>query len=357
MLLVLVGCARLGVPEGWPAGLVRGDRLYTGTLDGDFRALDIETGETIWTFALIGEPDSLAVYGTPAIGGERLFMGGYDGLLYALTLDGEEVWEPRIVGDGTPIVGSPVVVDDTVLVGSSDGHLYAFDVSDGVQRWAFPTGDKVWSTPVVSEGLVIFGSLDHNVYAVDLELGTETWRFPTDGGITAPAAYAAGKVYVGSFDSVFYAIDAGSGDEIWRFDGAGRWYWGGAVVGDNAIYAPSLDGNLYALDIESGNLLWSVPTGGPILGSPAIVGDRIAVSSQEGRILLVRTSDGEDARRCNLDQKVRGSLVAHDRVLYVSAGDHSIRALRVKSNGNPDEEWIHFSDQLDPVPLDWDPAC
>ena len=357
VLFVLSGCARLGVPEGWPAGVVSGDSLYIGTQDGDLRALDIESGEIVWTFEFLGDADTQAVYGTPAIKGDSLFIGAYDGFLYALTLTGEEMWEPREVGDGSPIVGSPVVVNGTVLVGSSDGNLYAFDASDGSQQWAFPTGDKVWSTPVALDGLAIFGSLDHNLYAVDVERGALVWRFTTEGGITGAVAHGSGKVYVGSFDSVFYAIDAKSGDEVWNFEGAGGWYWGAAVFKHDTVYAPSLDGTLYALDSESGDLIWSVATGGPILGSPAIVADRIAVSSQEGRIMLVRTSDGGDSRRCTIDQAMKASIIAHDGILYVSAGDHSIRALKVKSNGNPDEEWIHFSDRQDPVPLDWDRAC
>ena len=60
VLFVLSGCAQLGVPEGWPAGVVNGDSLYIGTQDGDLRALDIESGEIVWTFEFLGDADTQA---------------------------------------------------------------------------------------------------------------------------------------------------------------------------------------------------------------------------------------------------------------------------------------------------------
>lgn len=356
-IVSLLGCARVGTPEGWPTGVVAGDTLYIGTMDGDFRALDKNTGETLWRFELRGEEvDRRAVYGAPAIAGDTLFIGGYDGILYAISLNGVDVWDVR-VGEAEPIVGSPVVADDLVLVGSSDGNLYAFTAADGSWQWAFPTEGSVWSTPVVADGVAYFGSLDHSVYAVRIEDGTEIWRFSAGGAITATPVVANGRVYVGSFDSIFYAIDAQTGDEVWRFEGASKWFWGGAVATRDSIYAPSLDGNLYALDINSGGLRWTLRTDGPIVGSPAVVGDRIAASSQDGRVRLVRMSDGADESECNIGVTLKASLTVDEDVIFLGATDHSIRALRVKPNGNPDEQWVHFANEADPVARNQAPVC
>ena len=48
---------------------------------------------------------------------------------------------------------------------------------------------------------------------------------------------------------------------------------------------------------------------------------------------------------------------SHDGVVYVPASDHSIRALSIKENGNPDEEWVHFTNEEDPVARDWVRSC
>ena len=357
LLLSLAACARLGSPQGWSGGVVAEGALYIGTMEGDLRALATSTGETIWSFELRGESeDDRVIYGPPTISDDTLYFGGYDGHLYALTLDGDEVWETR-VGNGDHIVGGPVVADGLVLVGSSDGNLYTFDAVDGSQRWTFPTGNKVWSTPAVEEGVAYFGSLDHNVYAVSLEDGTELWRFPAKAAVTARPVVAGGRVFVGSFGSVFYAIDAETGSEVWRFDGASRWYWGGAIADGETIYAPSLDGTLYALDMGSGRLNWTLDTEGSIVGSPVIVGDRIAVPSSDGRVWLARLTDGAGGTQCDIGSKLRASLAEHEGYLYVAASDHSVRRLLVKPNGNPDEEWVHLTDKGDPVQHGRPPAC
>ena len=36
-------------------------------------------------------------------------------------------------------------------------------------------------------------------------------------------------------------------------------------------------------------------------------------------------------------------------MIYFGAQDKSIRAISVSANGNPDEEWVHFTDKDDPV--------
>ena len=127
---------------------------------GEVRAIDVEDGSTIWRFALHGEERDRAVYGTPVLDGDTLYVGGYDSVLYALALDGRDKWVEPL---SDAIVGGPAVADGVVVVGTSDGSLYALDAEDGSQRWRFTTGDKVWSTPALSEGVAYFGSLDHSV--------------------------------------------------------------------------------------------------------------------------------------------------------------------------------------------------
>ena len=353
VLIASAACASIGNPSGWSGGLVVDDVLYIGTRDGELVALNRATGERSWSFELLGKETDRAIYGTPAVAGDTLFLGGYDGILYSLYLEdgGEEGSEWKagdLKGQATlegHIVGGPVVADDLVLVGSSgssDGNLYAFDVEEiGSQKWRFPTEAGVWSSPVVVDGVVYFSSMDHNVYAVSIEDGSQEWRFETGGAIAATPLVMRGRVYVGSFDSVFYAIDAETGKEVWRFEGADNWYWGHAIAHEDTVYAPSLDGNLYALDMADGDLLWTLETDGPIVGSPAVVSDLIAVPSVDGRIRLASLTNGNEQYICNTETAIRTSLVEQGGSIYFGARDRSIRALRVSTDRGPD--WAYFS--------------
>ena len=358
-LLALVGCSRIGDAQGWPSGVVVDDTLFIGTQDGDFRALDTQTGEMLWSFRLRGEDESLrAIYGAPAVADDALYFAGYDGMLYALTMDGDEIWDTSVgQDDDDRIVGGPVVADGMVMVGSSDGKMYAYETESGSLEWTFSTGNGIWTTAAVEDGVAYFGSLDHNVYALKVADGEEIWRFPAGGAVTAKPVVADGKVYLGSFGSAFFALDAATGRAAWRFDGADKWYWGGAVYHDGAVYAPSLDGNVYALDGETGDLMWTLASDGPVVGSPAVVGDRLASTSKDGNVRLVKLAGGQDERPCNIGEDLRASLTVSGTTIFVGADDHSIRALNIKSNGNPDEIWVHFTDSDFPVPLDATKVC
>ena len=348
LLLALLGCAgRIATPEGWSGGVVDGDTLYIGTRQGDVRALNTENGETRWRFTLLGEDESLrGVYGTPALYEDTLFVGGYDRVLYALTTKGELKWQEPVGGH---IVGSPIVVDGVVLVGADDGKVYAFEREDQSSRWTFQTGNKVWSSPAVAEGVVYISSLDKNLYALSLEDGSKLWQFATNGAIASTPVYDDGVVYVGSFDGVFYAVNAADGTLRWSFDGANSWYWGEPLVYGDDVYAPSLDGKLYALNKRSGKIRWALTTEGPIVGSPAVIFDMIAVGSDDGRLHIVRLSDGNPVDSCNMQTELRSSVVAQDDKVFLGARDKSIRALRIKTDGNPDEEWVHQADEDNPV--------
>ena len=356
--LLITGCVRASTPQGWSGVALEDGRLYVGTQDRDIRALDTETGRTVWEFDLRGEVEAdQAIYGTPAISNGIAYVGSYDGTLYALDLtDGNDVWGERRVGDGDPIVGGAAVGGGLVFVGSSDGALYAFDAADGSFQWRFQTGNSIWATPAVANDRVFFGSMDQRVYALDLD-GQLIWEFSTGGAVTAEPLVKDGRVYIGSFSSDFYALDAETGKQVWKFPDAVSWYWSRAVANGDTLFAGSTDGNLYALDAASGRLLWVYPTTGSIVGSPALIGDRVAVASTDGRVRLVRQQDGEDETQCNVGASIKAPLTAQGDVLFFRADDRSIRALQINANGNPDEIWIHRSDQDDPVSRDWTRSC
>ncbi|MDA0770278.1 MAG: PQQ-binding-like beta-propeller repeat protein [Chloroflexi bacterium] len=357
IVLTLAACAgQISKPKGWSGGTVQGDTLYIGTQAGDVRALDVKNGFTKWDFELQGEDKSRGVYGAPAVTDDAIYVGGYDSILYALSVSGDSLWQEPVGGS---IVGSPVVADGAVLVGATDGVLYAINIEDRAELWRFATGSRVWSSPAVDvgNGVVYLTSFDQKIYALKLADGSMMWEFETDGAVASTPVVNSGGVYVGSFDGVFYALNAATGAPLWQFDGASNWYWGEALVTGDTVYAGSLDGNLYALDKFSGALRWTYATEGPIVGKPVIVFDMIAVPSDDGGLHLVRMADGREVSSCSMGTELRSSLVQQDGVVFLNANDGSIRALRIKSSGNPDEEWVHFANEDKPIDAGRPPDC
>ena len=106
---------------------------------------------------------------------------------------------------------------------------------------------------------------------------------------------------------------------------------------------------MYALDKRTGELRWTLATDGAIVGSPTVIFDMIAVGSDDGMLHIVRLSDGNPAGICDMRTEIRSSLALSDDTIFLHAKDKTIRALRIKTNGNPDEEWVHQPEEDEPV--------
>ncbi len=95
------------------------------------------------------------------------------------------------------------------------------------------------------------------------------------------------------------------------------------------------------MEMATGNLLWTLETEGPIVGSPVIVSDMIVVGSDDGNVRLVRLRDGSRLDSCNVGDGIRTPFAVQDGFVYFGVRDDSIRSIRIKENGNPDEQWVY----------------
>jgi outer membrane protein assembly factor BamB len=131
------------------AAASNGRTVFVGSYDGRVYAIDAATGRPRWTHTL-----GNSIYANPTIIGDRLVLGDLGGTLWALRLDdGRPLWSTRT---GSFIYSSGAVWRDSVYVGSYDGRLYAVDPSNGHIRWSFSAGSPISGTPAVVAGIVYF---------------------------------------------------------------------------------------------------------------------------------------------------------------------------------------------------------
>ncbi|MBM03394.1 MAG: hypothetical protein CL766_01205 [Chloroflexi bacterium] len=361
-------CTTVAQPKGGSVGIINEDTLYTNTSTGQIRALDIISGEEkykphwpsdqeISIDKKLDKEDqkyrSLAIYGAPAIWKESLYLVTYDGYLFKLTLDLIEEWrEPigQIISSDNKFVATPTIENGILIIGSSENSLIAFDVENRTKKWTFQTDGPIWSSAYIYENQVYFTSLDKYIYSINLEDGSLAWKFKTEGAISSSPIVHKNKLYVGSFDRILYALNSKSGDELWRFENSKSWYWGTPVIHEDYLFAPSLDGNLYALDINSGKLLWSSSTEGKVVGTPAVINNFIVISSTDKKIRLLKLNDGQQIDICNIGDKIESDIITDNDLIFFSTED-SIRSIKIKQNGNMDEEWDggHFFKEEQPI--------
>ena len=221
----------------------------------------------------------------PALRQLSVFVGGYDGQVYALgASDGSIRWRAQ-TGAGS---------DDAPV--SPPTHRSALAAHDGTRLWSYETGRPVGSSPVALDGMLFVGSDDHHVYALNARDGSLMWQHKTGERISTAPAVANEIVYVASEDQFLYAFDARSGKVRWRFQtGGGR---SSPVVVDGVVYVgsgglgryqeraskPALfeQGNVWALRAGDGKLLWRSYLGTLSAAATPVVANGVVVVSTSG---------------------------------------------------------------------------
>ena len=275
---------------------VEGDVVVAGDT-GELRRVG-PGGETRWIARV--EPTTRGIHGTPAVANGDVYVGAYDGALYAFDLaTGDRRWRTKL-GDAigsSPVYynghcyiaveyaepsGSVAAVDAAsgevrwidhwptdhphstlaiardagrLIAGANDGVCYAWSFPGLDRAWTFETGGPIKGPIAVVDGLAVFGSWDHRVYALAVADGREVWSFAADADVMSGPAVAHGRVYVGSHDTRVYALDAATGGERWRFDTDG-WLIGSVTATPDHVLAGSYDARLYAVDAASGEEAW-----------------------------------------------------------------------------------------------------
>jgi outer membrane protein assembly factor BamB len=201
-------------------------RVYFGsTVDHQVHCLDLESGETLWTF-VTGGPVRLA----PTVDGDRVLFGSDDGRVYCLDKrDGSLRWQRQVAAD-----------DQWLL---ARGEM--------ISKWPVRTGVLVMDG-IAYYGAGIFPHEDIYLEGVDVSTGQRVWRADNisaqDAGRddVSPQGYllASDKMlFVPSGGSLPAAFNRADGTLVHKRNHSWRTTAGGVVGGSRAVLA---DGQLYA---------------------------------------------------------------------------------------------------------------
>ncbi len=351
-ILFIVGLTGLGCieglrPIGWAGGTVSGDTLFISSEEGKLVAINTATGNRQWSEPLkmatqagvfgcapqagagcSSAPAGVAIYGTPAVSGDLVYVGGYNGKIYAYNASSLETrWIYPREGNLEPIVGGLVVSQGKVYFGASDGKVYALDAATGDKQWEFDTGDTIWATPAIDGNTLFIGSFDKKFYALDTARGTQKWVFETEGAIASTPLVHDSTVYIGSFDKNLYAVAAADGSLKWKFE-ADNWFWAKPIVHNDTIYAGSLDGKVYALRTDNGNKVTEFNLESPISSSPVVVNGSIILASRQGVLYTLDPTSNQIRQLADIEAGVFGPLSASEGIIYLHTQDLTLHRIK-----------------------------
>ena len=209
-----------------------------------------------------------------------VYVGGPSGALYAFAESGcgattkcDPLWSVPTAA----VYGSPAVAGHSVFVGGDDGAIHVFDARTGAPRWTGTAKGIVQSSPAIAGHLVFVGTTFGNLYAFNaLGCGQPTcaplWVGTVPGAIDGSPAVADGRVFVGSTQGL-YAFDAGGCGQatcsaLWSAVG---WVPRSPAVWNGTVFAGTeAPGNLLAVDANTGIVLWTGPSVQDGVSGPAV---------------------------------------------------------------------------------------
>ena len=315
--------------------------VYFGDSLGAVRAADVTVEKVLWTTTVPGIVYSVRV------DEKQVYASGGKGLAALAKGTGAVAWRLDAAGGTGDCVRDPAT--ERVYVGGMDGVLYALDRNTGEKKWTQTLLDeKVASskearlgeaparpTGISTDGTLVYQSVfdQSRVVACDAATGEVKWSFVAKGWILGAAAFDESRVFVGTQDDYLYCLEKISGEVEWKFKTKSRIESTPLVLGERVI-VPSCDGFLYAVKKGTGELAWKFETEAKdngkhsaIYSTPLFCKGAVWIAAGDGHVYGVDPVKGE---------AVVKFVPSEGSELYssVSADEHDLFVTTRQKNGH-----------------------
>ena len=325
------------------------DKVFVSGRTGDAYALDIATGDELWSADLsdihgelgfFDDPIPARISGGASVGYGMVVWGSENGDVFALDMEtGELVWQVQVAGE---VISKPAFDSNLVIVNTAAGALVALDRDTGEQRWKVeqavpPLSLRGVSGVATSSGGAFIGSAAGEVVVVVIENGQQGWTadIGEPSGATelerivdvdvTPVIFGD-KIYAISSNGNLAAIELRSGRVLWK-----RSYssYRQLTISGNRIFATDIQGHVYAINRNSGMELWSNllltnrgTTGVAATDDYAVVGDF------EGYLHWIDKTSGEIVARHQIDDSgIYVTPIVHENLIYAQTRDGELEVI------------------------------
>jgi outer membrane protein assembly factor BamB len=313
----------------------------TGQSDTNLvRAMDLATGDTLWTFTIPGSGGSSN--NTPAVWDTLVYAGG-QGATHMHCINaktGEEVWS---YPTGSLYTNHITVDDGRVYVNPGDS-LYCLDGLTGGRIWARSTQNN--AVPAIKGDLVYSSLLADSLAALDKLDGSVVWEVQAN----------VERCVIVAGDSLLFFKTSGDEVEARRLaDGSFKWsriFPGEEVAdADRGCLAYAYDklcvtvwtdamgmGKVYALSASDGAPVWDYTFKGEGAFVPVVANSAVYVACWEEWVLYVL--DAESGDSIAAFEGLQYNYIVSEGSLIAREWNGLIRVLRMEplGTGEPDPE-------------------
>jgi outer membrane protein assembly factor BamB len=190
--------------KGAGTPVIDGDAVYCGFADGTLVAVQIDTGETIWTSDLTNEEVEFTDIDMPVIVGDRLlYAGSYSGGVFGISrLDGTVQWRVDV-----PSVAQVKRYEGMLYVASAQGRVVAIDGISQKPVWSFKFMDD---SPVelVPYGPYVFVSTSSGpLMILDRVTGKPLSKWNPSTGFNTPVVFDGNRGFLLSNGGYLYSFE------------------------------------------------------------------------------------------------------------------------------------------------------
>ena len=176
------------------APTVHQDRVYYGVSSGEVIALNLKSGERIWTHnPAFSEARFHDVVGEILIIDKILLVTRYDGVMAALNLNNpkQSVWDKPVKLNS---ITDSSFRHGRLYIGTHNGYIYAFNPVNGQQLWQSHLGVSI-SSITAGETKLYVTSTQGRIAALDISKGDLLWYDQVEGLITGSPIYIGNNIY------------------------------------------------------------------------------------------------------------------------------------------------------------------
>lgn len=283
---------------------VGADTLVVASGFGYVTALDPASGAEKWKRSL-GAP----MTGAPTIADGRIFVTSNNNEIFALDLaTGQTLWSDQAIAESARVLGSPsaAAVEDFIIAPFSSGEIIAYLAANGRRLWTdaiqaaggfTPISEinDIGSRPVLGSGIVYASNQSGATVAIDGRSGRRLWLKPV--GSTRAPALAGRYLFVTGINGELACLDAETGNAFWvtrlpQFRNErkkeNRISYTSPIIASGRVLLVSSEGTLMTFSVQTGEQTGSLRLGGKVYLEPIVAADRVYVQTDDGRLIAIR---------------------------------------------------------------------